>query len=142
MVGSLVLGAYDDEGVLRHIGHVGTGFTASMRRQLRDQLAKLERSTSPLPASSTHADAPHGVSWVEPHVVVDVEFREGGGLRHWSFKGGDQISRQRTPPCPINADGKAPSIVSAATAGGSGSILLPRPQRHRAMYVPERCCSA
>ncbi|QTJ70089.1 hypothetical protein HYG77_33685 (plasmid) [Rhodococcus sp. ZPP] len=31
----------------------------------------------------------------------------------------------------------SPSIVSAATAGGSGSILLPHPQRRRAMYVPE-----
>ncbi|QTJ71225.1 DNA ligase (plasmid) [Rhodococcus sp. ZPP] len=90
VVGSLVLGAYDAEGVLRHIGQVGTGFTASMRRQLRDQLGELERPTSPLADSTAHTDAPHGVHWVEPRVVVDVEFREfseGGGLRHSSFKG-------------------------------------------------------
>jgi bifunctional non-homologous end joining protein LigD len=97
VVGSLVLGAYDAEGVLRHIGQVGTGFTASMRRQLRDKLGELERPTSPLTASSAHPDAPHGVHWVEPRVVVDVEFREfsvGGGLRHSSFKG----QRSDIPP--------------------------------------------
>ena len=49
VVGSLILGAYDDEGVSRHIGHVGTGFTASVRRQLREQLEKLKRPTSSFP---------------------------------------------------------------------------------------------
>ena len=60
------------------------------RRQLRDQLEQLERPTSPLTALSPHADAPRGVHWVEPQVVVDVEFRElskAGGLRHSSYKG-------------------------------------------------------
>ncbi|WP_249353617.1 non-homologous end-joining DNA ligase [Rhodococcus sp. USK13] len=97
VVGSLVLGAYDDEGVLRYIGQVGTGFTASMRRQLRDQLGELERPTSPIPSTSAHTDAPRGVHWVEPRVVVDVEFREfseGGGLRHSSYKG----QRSDIPP--------------------------------------------
>ena len=90
IVGSLILGAYDAEGVLVHIGQVGTGFTASMRRQLRDQLGELERQISPLTASSAHPDAHRGVHWVEPHMVVDVEFRDfstGGGLRHSSYKG-------------------------------------------------------
>ncbi|AWK76218.1 DNA ligase (plasmid) [Rhodococcus oxybenzonivorans] len=87
VVGSLVLGAYDREGVLVHIGQVGTGFTVSMRRQLRDQLEQLDQ---PPYCLVNHADAPRDVSWVEPRVVVDVEFREfskAGGLRHSSYKG-------------------------------------------------------
>jgi len=91
MVGALVLGAYDDDAVLRYVGAVGTGFTMAVRRQLREKLALLERHTSPLGAESEAAAAQeHGiVRWVDPVVVVDVDYREylPGGLRHPSFKG-------------------------------------------------------
>jgi bifunctional non-homologous end joining protein LigD len=91
MVGALVLGAYDETGVLRYVGAVGTGFTMAVRRQLKDKLALLERRTSPLGTQSENAAAAeHGiVHWVEPVIVVDVAYREylPGGLRHPSFKG-------------------------------------------------------
>ncbi|WP_172653015.1 ATP-dependent DNA ligase [Rhodococcus opacus] len=91
MVGALVLGAYDETGVLRYVGAVGTGFTMAVRRQLKDKLALLERRTSPLGTESeVAAAAEHGiVRWVEPVIVVDVAYREylPGGLRHPSFKG-------------------------------------------------------
>ncbi len=87
-VGSLLLGAFDDEGRLVYIGHVGTGFTTSVRRSLREQLTSLERPTSPLSAPPPTRDA-KGAHWVEPELVGDVEFREytGGSLRHPSWKG-------------------------------------------------------
>ena len=87
-VGSLLLGAYDDEGRLVYIGHVGTGFTATGRRALRDQLTQLERPTSPLAAAPPTRDT-KGTHWVEPELVGDVEFREyaGGSLRHPAWKG-------------------------------------------------------
>jgi len=89
MVGALVLGAYDETGVLRYIGHVGTGFSMAVRRQLREKLATLERRTSPLGTDSAAAEKDGPVRWVDPAVVVDVEYREylSGGLRHPSFKG-------------------------------------------------------
>ncbi|MFV9454733.1 hypothetical protein ACNJ7E_14965 [Rhodococcus sp. NM-2] len=70
------------------IGQVGTGFSAAMRRRLRDQLVPLERPTSPLATSLPYAADPW-IRWTEAKVVVDVDFREftGGGLRHPSFKG-------------------------------------------------------
>ncbi|MFD7012309.1 ATP-dependent DNA ligase [Rhodococcus jostii] len=89
MVGSLVLGAYDDQGVLRYVGNVGTGFTMAVRRQLKEKLATLERRTSPLGTDAAAAEEHGIVRWVEPVIVVDVAYREylPGGLRHPSFKG-------------------------------------------------------
>jgi len=91
MVGTLVLGAYDNDAVLRYVGQVGTGFTMAVRRQLKEKLALLERRTSPLGTEpEVAAAAAHGmVRWVEPVIVVDVAYREylPGGLRHPSFKG-------------------------------------------------------
>ncbi|MFF2113604.1 ATP-dependent DNA ligase [Rhodococcus koreensis] len=89
-VGALVLGAYDETGALRYVGHVGTGFSMAVRRQLREKLATLERRTSPLGSDSATAENHGPVRWVEPVVVVDVAYREyspTGGLRHPSFKG-------------------------------------------------------
>ncbi len=87
-VGSLLLGAYDDEGRLICIGRVGTGFSTTLRRLLRQQLAALERPASPLATPPPTRDA-KGAHWVEPELVGDVEYREytGGSLRHPSWKG-------------------------------------------------------
>ncbi|MDH6287993.1 ATP-dependent DNA ligase [Rhodococcus opacus] len=89
MVGSLVLGAYDEAGVLRYVGNVGTGFTMAVRRQLKEKLATLECLISPLGTDAAAAEEHGIVRWVEPVIVVDVDYREyrPGGLRHPSFKG-------------------------------------------------------
>lgn len=94
-VGSLLLGAYDDDGRLVYIGHVGTGFTTALRRSLRDQLVTLERPSSPLAAPPPNRDA-KGARWVEPRLVGDVEYREytGGSLRHPSWQG---LRADKTP---------------------------------------------
>jgi len=87
-IGSLLLGAHDDEGRLVFIGRVGTGFTAATRRELRSRLRPLERSTSPLSVAPPKRET-HGVHWVEPTLVGEVEYREyaGGSLRHPSWRG-------------------------------------------------------
>src|SRR5690606_40943512 len=46
-IGALLLGAYDDSGALRYLGHVGTGFTEAALRALLDQLRAREQATSP-----------------------------------------------------------------------------------------------
>lgn len=87
-IGSLILGAHDDEGKMVYIGNVGTGFTTRQRRELREKLLELERPISPFataPPRSVIRDA----HWAQPLLVCDVEYREfsGGALRHPSFKG-------------------------------------------------------
>ena len=92
--GSLLVGAYDDEG-LRFLGAVGTGFTDKKLAEVSEQIRALETGENPF--SSDPRDGkerwgkpikdPH---WVEPRLVAAVEFREltsAGRMRAPSFKG-------------------------------------------------------
>ncbi|MEU4331476.1 non-homologous end-joining DNA ligase [Nonomuraea dietziae] len=89
MIGSLLLGAYDEAGRLLYVGHVGTGFTQAVLRHLGEILAPLERPTSPfaLPVPREHTAGAH---WVEPRLVGEVQYMELTGdarIRHPSWRG-------------------------------------------------------
>ena len=84
-LGSLILGVRSGEHWL-HAGQVGSGFTARTRRDLRSQLEDLERPDSPLDP----APRLKGARWVEPRLVIRVEFAEwtaDGLLRQAAYKG-------------------------------------------------------
>jgi bifunctional non-homologous end joining protein LigD len=88
-LGALLLGAYDFDNQLRYLGHVGTGFTDTV---LRDLLAKLETipaETSPFdePVPREHERKAH---WVRPLLVGEVVYRtftSDGRLRHAAWRG-------------------------------------------------------
>jgi bifunctional non-homologous end joining protein LigD len=86
-LGALLLGVHDKEGGLVYVGKVGTGFTETTARRLRERLERLRVSKSPF------RRPPRGASearWVKPELVVEVKFTEwtkDGRLRHPSFKG-------------------------------------------------------
>lgn len=87
-VGSLLLGVQGEDG-LQYAGHVGTGFSAATLTLLGRALATLRRDSSPFgtPVPREHART---AIWVEPELVVDVEFAEwtrDGRLRHPSYQG-------------------------------------------------------
>ncbi|WP_040796607.1 non-homologous end-joining DNA ligase [Nocardia higoensis] len=86
--GSLILGAYDAQGRLVHIGNVGTGWKQHERARLRARLDEIPRADSPfdLPVPRAVAVAAH---WVRPELVADIEYREATseGLRHPSWRG-------------------------------------------------------
>ncbi|MDQ6820666.1 MAG: DNA ligase D [Actinomycetota bacterium] len=85
-IGALLVGYYED-GEFRYAGRVGTGFTDKMLDELRRRLAPYRRKTSPL---SRAPKLPREAVFVEPCVVIDVEFREWtneGVLRAPSYKG-------------------------------------------------------
>lgn len=89
MLGALLLGAYDDEGKLVYIGHVGTGFSDAALRDMRARLRPLRRDSSPF-ASEVPRDRARHATWVEPVVVGEVEHRQwttDGRLRHPSWRG-------------------------------------------------------
>ncbi|GAA3957880.1 non-homologous end-joining DNA ligase [Actinoplanes auranticolor] len=120
-IGSLLLGVLDGPGALRFAGHVGTGFTDVMLRQLQDQLAPLARATPPVPdVPREHARHAH---WVEPALVGEVAFRNwtpDGRMRHPSWRG---LRPDRTPaearrqPAPTVP---APAEVEGALATPDG----------------------
>jgi len=93
-VGSLVLGLYDDERVLRHVG-VCSGFSAKRRGELVDELAPLELGDGDVhpwrevagsgpTASRWKSDAELELHPLSPSLVVEVAYdhRQGDRFRH------------------------------------------------------------
>jgi len=84
-IGALAVG-YVEDGRLAYAGKVGTGFTEDMLSVLYRQLEPLRRTDSPFQSRQP----PRDTVFVEPRLVVSVEFREwtrSGTLRAPSFKG-------------------------------------------------------
>jgi bifunctional non-homologous end joining protein LigD len=87
-IGSLLLGVPGAEG-LEFVGHVGTGFTDTMLRDLEVALAPLARDDPPFarPVPREHART---ARWVQPRIVAEVAFGEWtreGRLRHPTWRG-------------------------------------------------------
>src|SRR3954465_4251249 len=84
-VGALLMGAYDD-GELRYVGRVGTGFTEAELLRVQKLLEPLARDSSPFAGTQP----PKGARFTEPELVASVDYgeiTEGGTLRHPSYKG-------------------------------------------------------
>jgi bifunctional non-homologous end joining protein LigD len=87
-IGALLVGVRDDDGGLRHVGRVGTGFTEAELDRLGEMLRPLEREDSPFAPGGPKI--PKGAVFADPELVAEVEFREwtdGGQLRAPSYKG-------------------------------------------------------
>lgn len=92
--GSLLVGAYEDGG-LRFVGAVGTGFTDAYVQALRAALDDITIDDNPFNSDPTTDKVRWGKPirdphWVEPCLVASVEFREltsAGRMRAPSFKG-------------------------------------------------------
>ena len=86
-LGSLLL-AVPDEGELRYVGRVGTGFSDRMLRELMARLEPLRVSAPPLDGVP-RPDASDAL-WVRPELVGEVEFGNwtpDGILRHARWRG-------------------------------------------------------
>ena len=84
--GSLLLGLWDD-GLLRWVGAVGSGFDDKSLHAIREALDAMTSSESPF---HDRPEMPPGTTWVEPALVAMVRFKqwtEAGKLRAPSFRG-------------------------------------------------------
>ncbi|PZS20944.1 MAG: DNA ligase [Pseudonocardiales bacterium] len=87
-IGSLMLGIPED-GRLRYVGQVGTGFTDALLADLGSRLGRLERKSAPFTTALPTA-VRRDARWVTPNVVGEVAFTEwttDGLLRHPAWRG-------------------------------------------------------
>jgi bifunctional non-homologous end joining protein LigD len=86
-IGALLGGVYEDDGQLRYVGRVGSGFSDSELQRLSGLLAPLARRASPFDSGE---QPPAGARFCEPRLVVEVEFARWtakGNLRAATYKG-------------------------------------------------------
>jgi bifunctional non-homologous end joining protein LigD len=87
-IGSLVLGVYED-GALRHVGRVGTGYTAAVAGELIEKLERIGTRSSPFKDRLSTEEA-RQIRYVRPALVAEVEFRAwtaDGKVRQAVFRG-------------------------------------------------------
>ncbi len=88
-IGALVLGV-NDNGTLRYAGRTGTGFSHEVARELFRKLKALEVKKPPLQPVPVEERGARGPVWVDPKMVVEVDFRgwtHGDRVRQASFQG-------------------------------------------------------
>ncbi len=86
--GSLLLGV-PTEGGLDYVGHVGTGFSDAVLREVQDRLDALAAPDSPFAAEVPREHA-RGARWVRPELVGEVGYSEVTRermLRHPTWRG-------------------------------------------------------
>ncbi|WP_295542782.1 DNA ligase D [uncultured Pseudacidovorax sp.] len=131
--GALLLGVYNADGRLRHVGNVGTGFDQRRLDDMHAQLQALAQDDCPF----TPRPAGEKAHWVRPELVAEVAFgqwtREGKvrqavfqGLR--SDKPARQIVREQamSPSTVAKAAPKAAKAAKAANGAPSSSPAASR----------------
>ncbi|PYX46584.1 MAG: hypothetical protein DMG83_07120 [Acidobacteria bacterium] len=71
--GSIVLGLYDDQGRLIHVGQAGSGFDHKTLAHIWKLLNKLETNTNPFHGP---VEALRRTHWVKPELVAEIQFSE------------------------------------------------------------------
>ncbi len=133
LIRSLLLGYYE-KNVLRYAGRIGTGWGQKAERDLQKRLDAVASDSSPLDKIPPEEHR-RNVKWVEPRVVVEVDFRgwTGGALvRQGSLKGvredksAKQVVREveQMPASVKQAASRKniPTKVGAAKAGAKPGI--------------------
>jgi ATP-dependent DNA ligase len=101
VIGSLLLGLYDDEGLLNHVGFT-SAFKASERKELTKKFEALKKApgfTGDAPGGPSRWSTERSAEWepVDPKIVVEVTYDHftGGRFRH-----GTKIVRYRPDKAP------------------------------------------
>ena len=124
--GALHVGVYED-GQLRHVTRVGSGFDDAMQDRLWKELQPLSRKESPFGSTGPHGRGDH---WVEPQLVCEVRFTEwtdDDGIRHPIFIGlrtdrkPEEIRREDGREVEDRAVPEAPADSAIADAGPGGA---------------------
>jgi len=71
--GSVVLGLYDQQQHLIHVGQAGSGFNQALLKEIFAKLKRLESKTKPFYGD---VEALRKVAWVKPELVAEIEYAE------------------------------------------------------------------
>jgi bifunctional non-homologous end joining protein LigD len=86
--GSVVLGLYDDQQRLVHVGQAGTGFTHSSLAEIWKRLEKHQTNRNPFHG---HVEALRKVYWLKPELVGEIKFSD------WTHETADGGMKLRAP---------------------------------------------
>jgi bifunctional non-homologous end joining protein LigD len=86
--GSIVLGLYDKDGGLVHVGNAGSGFTASTHAALWKKLNALKTDKNPFGEKIESTRRPY---WLKPELVAEIKFSE------WTHEGERGGFKMRAP---------------------------------------------
>ncbi len=124
--GALILGVPQDDGSLRYVGDVGTGFTDAELNRVGGLLAALASRASPFDPPPKTAEAAH---WVRPVLVAQVRYTEmtdEGRLRHPAYLGLRDDKPARTVKAPRAAATRpVPAKRKPPTAGKRRRVADP-----------------
>lgn len=109
-LGALLLGQYDDDGKLRYVGRVGTGFDADRLTDMISRLKKLEQAKPPF----DNPPAIKGAHWTRPELRCRVKFNE------WTREGNLRA------PVYLGLEEQAPGEKQGSGLRGQRSV--PRPE--------------
>ena len=101
IIGSLLLGLYDDEGLLHHVGFTSS-LTGEQRRELTPKLEKLVKPpgfTGQAPGGPSRWSTKRSSEWepLRPKLVVEVQYDHFSGAR---FRHGTKFLRWRPDKAP------------------------------------------
>jgi len=86
--GSVILGLYDGQRRLIHVGQAGSGFTEASHADMWRRLQKLKTSRNPFHGQ---VQTGRGMHWVKPELVAEIKFTE------WTHETEDGGLKMRAP---------------------------------------------
>lgn len=86
--GSIILGLYDNQGRLIHVGQAGSGFTQATHEDMWQRLKKIQTDRSPFYGKVETSRKNH---WVKPELVAEIKFTE------WTHETAEGGLKMRAP---------------------------------------------
>lgn len=124
--GSLLLGVHDDDGTLRYVGNVGTGFSQQLLTDLHAKLQRIKVSKNPFENARAVDKKAH---WVTPRLLAEVSFAEWtheGRIRHAVFRG---LRSDKTPKFIPQEKPQPLSKTTPAADSAVGSVRVSNADR-------------
>jgi len=143
---ALAIGVYDQKGVLRYIGKVGTGFNDTKQKEMMAQFKPLITKESPFDVEPD-VDEPSQfrprrlgakATWLKPELICEVEFAEitsDGKVRQASFKGMRGDKKPKEVVMELEADTEA--VVEEADLKADTADIVSDTPKFKASKIPK-----